>query len=164
MLEKIRVCDGVSTFMVTFAELKEKILAFTNTNTSTDAAHFFYYKDFLCKIKYNGNVFCGYVKEFPAELVDLFPEGCIVSDIDNIYEPHGGYTDGTGFDCGHFGDIPYSLSNQCVNDIYRNHTYEQPNSSFKDANFVLLEIQKIVDSILVIAEHRRATNHQSLII
>jgi hypothetical protein len=154
MLEKVRVDDGATICYLTKAEIKEKLLDFITFIENK----LYPYKDFKCKITFNGSVFCGYVMQFPDDLRDLFPERC-VSEIEDVYQPHGGYTDGSGFDCGHLDDIVVLFNN----DFELNVKSHRSTSSFKSPNFVVTELEKIVDSILVIAERRRAETQQLII-
>lgn len=103
------------------------------------------YEGFVLRIEVGplGN-YNGYILRFPKNMSKKFTvnEKNNLESIKGIYVPHGGYTDGRGFDCLHFTDFFYNGGNMS----------KQPKTakSWKTHKFVESELKKIVDSLLKI--------------
>ena len=85
-----------------------------------------------CHITFCGEKYCGYVTR-PNPILDGIDEDDV-----GIYQPHGTYTWGWGFDCAHYGDIQLC-------EYYWGHPVS--GATFKTRDFVYDELRKIVESI-----------------
>jgi hypothetical protein len=134
--------------------LKQEIIRF-NKKTNNNG-FIFEYKNFKCKISFNGNYFSGQILEFDEKLKKYFALDeinnlgtiCGTSEL-KMYVPHGGFVLSNGFSCGHCSDDIILADN---NDVFfmleRMNNYK---NTFKSERFVMIELQNIVNSIIKIA-------------
>ena len=104
------------------------------------------YKNFELHICCHKNCYwyCGYITKFDKNLKKKFTKKELENyyNIDDITEPHGGFTHPQGFDCAHAGDILLWSDKEIQKDgIYNTWT-------FKTHLFVESELKKLVDNII----------------
>jgi len=100
------------------------------------------YNGFRFKIVKNFmGAYCGYV------LVDDHPQIDkinLITEEEDVYEPHGGYTASWGFDCAHYTDIYFNGKKKTDRWI---DAHTKPVQTFKTYQFVQSECFKIIDSL-----------------
>ncbi len=156
----IYVSDGNNSLrVIPLSQLRDEICEYfeldkrNENNIWKETSHYkkdFTIKNFDCRIRYNGWAYCGYIKKIPFEIASLLniDDDEPVSTIPNIYEPHGGWSDSSGFDCAHHDDyVFYDYFSYSFSNINKNNK-STPSQTFKSQKYVTLELEKIIDSII----------------
>lgn len=105
------------------------------------------YKGFTLEICVRPGYYTGYITGFDKKLKKYFTKAEMdnLGEIDDIYQPHGGFTASNGFDCWHSSDINLKNPLEYLKDQKR---------TFKTHRFVESELKKIVNSLIKISKNR----------